>query len=145
MFESDTLARLLLEINTGGVMKKLTHSAMFTVFIGMAIAAFAQNPNQRTPRTPQSEPNAQQSEPNEQAGGQQVTITGCLMKGDTPDQYAITDSKSGEKVSFAAPDQLQKFLNQTVQLTGAVMNRGGQKAFQPQSVKSISPSCETKQ
>jgi hypothetical protein len=121
-------------------MKKFIHSAMFTVFIGMGIAAFAQNPNQRTPPSQQD-----QSEPNEQAGGQPMTITGCLMKGDTPDQYAITDNKSGEKISFAAPDQLQKFLNQTVQLTGSVMNRGGQRTFQPQSVKAVSPSCETKQ
>jgi hypothetical protein len=122
----------------GGVMKKLNRFATLSVFLGMGIAAFGQTPNQRTP------PSQQQAEPNEQAGGQPMTIIGCLMKGDTPAQYAITDNKSGEKISFAAPDQLQKFLNQTVQLTGSVMNRGGQRSFQPQSVKAVSPSCETK-
>jgi hypothetical protein len=121
-------------------MKKLIRPAMFTVFIGLGIAAFGQEPSQRTP--PSQQPHGDQAEPNEQAGGQPMTLTGCLMKGTAPDQYAITDQKSGEKISFAAPDQLQKYLNQTVQLTGTVMNRGGQKAFQAQSLKAISPSCE---
>jgi hypothetical protein len=84
-------------------MKKLSTSAMFTVFIGLGIAAFAQNPN---PRTPPSQQPAQ-SKQNEQADSQPMTVTGCLMKGEKPEEYAITDNKSGEKVSFAAPDQLQ--------------------------------------
>jgi hypothetical protein len=119
-------------------MKKLIRPAMFTVFIGLGIAAFAQNPSQRTPPSQQRP----QAEPNDADAGQPMTVTGCLMKGASADQYAITDQKSGEKISFAAPDQLQKYLNQTVELTGTVMNRGGQKAFQAQSLKSISPSCE---
>jgi hypothetical protein len=124
----------------GGAMKKLIHPAMFTVFFGLGIACFAQNPGQRTP--PSQSPQSEQTEPNDPSGGQPMTLTGCLMKGAQPDQYAITDQKSGEKVSFAAPDQLQKYLNQTVQLTGTVMSKGGQKSFQAQSLKSISPSCE---
>ena len=37
-----------------------------------------------------------------------MTLIGCLMKGEKPEEYAITDNKSGEKVSFAAPGQLQR-------------------------------------
>jgi len=122
-------------------MKKLSTSAMFTVFIGLGIAAFAQNPNQRTP--PSQPPS--QSEQNEQADGQPMTLTGCLMKGQNPEEYAITDSKSGEKISFAAPDQLQRYVNQTVQIAGTVVTRGGAREFRPQSVKAISPSCERAQ
>jgi hypothetical protein len=126
-------------------MKKLSISAMFTVFLGLGIAAFAQNPNQRTPPSqPPAQPQTQ-GEPNEQAGAQPMTLTGCLTKGEKPEEFAITDNKSGEKVSFAAPDQLQKYLNQTVQLSGTVMTRGGAKAFRPESVKAISSSCERPQ
>ncbi|HWF07848.1 MAG TPA: hypothetical protein VG297_05250 [Bryobacteraceae bacterium] len=64
------------------------------------------------------------------------------MKGETEDQFALTDNQSGEKYAFAAPSQLQKYLNQTVQLTGTVMMQGGTKSFRPESVKSISASCE---
>jgi hypothetical protein len=63
------------------------------------------------------------------------------MKGTASSEYAITDSKSGEKYSFSAPDKLQQYLNQTVQLTGTVSNQGGAKAFRPESVRSVSPSC----
>jgi len=63
------------------------------------------------------------------------------MKGTTSNEFAITDSKSGEKYSFTAPDKLQQYLNQTVQLTGTVTNRGGEKAFRPESVRSMSTSC----
>ena len=122
-------------------MKKLSRSAMFTAFLGLGIAAFAQNPGARTP--PSQQPNA--SDPAPQAGGEAMTVTGCLMKGTGPGEYAITDSKSGEKIAFAAPDQLQKYLNQTVQLTGTVMSRNGDKAFRPESVKAVSPSCQSGQ
>jgi hypothetical protein len=120
-------------------MTKLIRSATLTVFIGMGIAALAQDPGQRTPPAQQR---GEQTQQNDAAAGEPVTITGCLTRGETPDQYAITDQKSGEKLSFAAPDQLQKYLNQTVQLTGTVSSHAGQKTFQAQSLKAISPSCE---
>lgn len=122
-------------------MKILSTSATFTVFIGLGIAALAQNPSQRTP--PSQQP--AQSEQNEQADGQPMTLTGCLSKGLNPDEYAIADNKSGEKLSFAAPDQLQRYVNQTVQISGTVMTRGGARSFRPESVKAISPSCERAQ
>ena len=123
-------------------MKKLSRSAMFTVFLGMGIVAFAQTPRPRaTPPAQQEDPSA----PAPQAGGESMTVTGCLMKGTGAGEYAITDSKSGEKIAFAAPDQLQKYVNQTVQLTGTVMTRNGDKAFRPESVKAVSPSCQTGQ
>lgn len=122
-------------------MKKLSLSATLTVFLGLGIAALAQVPGRRTPPSQQNEQQPQ-SDPAPQAGGQSLTVTGCLMQGAGSGEYAITDTKSGEKFSFAAPDQLQKYLNQTVQLTGTVMSRGGDKAFRPESVKAISPSCE---
>jgi hypothetical protein len=118
-------------------MKKLSRSATFTVFVGLGLVAFAQTPRPRTPPSQQTEPDPS----NPQAAGQSTTVTGCLMKGTGPGEYAITDKASGEKLTFAAPDQLQRYVNQTVQLTGTMTTRGGEKAFRPESVKSVSPSC----
>lgn len=118
-------------------MKILSLSATFTVFVGLGIAAFAQDPAQRAPLPQQTEPGGSARRP----VAQLMTVTGCLMKGANPSEFSITDSKSGEKFSFAAPDQLQKYVNQTVELTGTVMVRNGDRAFRPESVSTISDSC----
>ena len=60
-------------------------------------------------------------------------------------EYVITDTKSGEKVTFPGPDKLDTYVNHTVQLTGKMMNRSGEKAFQPETVKMVSASCESPQ
>ncbi len=124
-------------------MKKLSHFALATVFFGLGMPAFAQTPGQPTrPQQP-----SQQADPPDPApeAGSPMTLTGCLMKGLSSNEYSITDTRSGQKFSFAAPDQLQRYLNQTVQLNGTVMTRGGDKIFRPESVKSLSPSCERSQ
>jgi hypothetical protein len=121
--------------------KRLSQIATMTAFVALGTLSFAQVPG------PQHRPPAQQTDPADpQTPGdnQQLTLTGCLMKGASANEYAITDSRSGEKYSFGAPDQLQKYLNQTVQLTGTVTMRGGEKSFRPETVKSLSSSCESK-
>lgn len=124
-------------------MKQLSLTAIFTAFVTLGTLSSAQVPGQqRTPPSQQAEPG---DPPGDPGGGTPLTITGCLMKGTASNEYALTDSKSGEKYSFAAPDQLQRYVNQTVQLTGSVMTRGGDRTFRPESVKSISPSCERSQ
>ena len=40
-----------------------------------------------------------------------TTITGCLTKGTSTGEYVITDSKSGEKTTFAGPDRLESYVN----------------------------------
>jgi hypothetical protein len=120
-------------------MNRLFLPLTFSVLIGLGSVAMAQNPNPRTPRSQQ--PSQEQADP---AGdGQAVTVIGCLSKGTTPDQFVITESKSGQKLTFGAPNQLEKYLNQTVQLTGTMSNKGGERAFQPETVKPVSPSCGT--
>ena len=114
-------------------MKKLFLPLTFSVVIGLGSVALAQNPSQRTPPPQQQE---------EQGNGQSVTFVGCLAKSTTPDQYVITENKSGQKVTFGGPNQLEKYVNQTVQLTGTMMSKGGEKSFQPESLKPVSPSCE---
>jgi hypothetical protein len=117
-------------------MNKLLLLSTFSVFIGLGSVALAQNPSQRTP---QSQPQAAQQE---ERGGDTVTLVGCLAKGGTPDQYVITETKSGQKLAFGGPNQLEKYVNQTVQLTGTMVNKDGEKTFQPESLKPVSPSCE---
>jgi hypothetical protein len=120
-------------------MKKFIRSALFTAFVGTGLVAFAQDtpPPARQPNPPNSAQQPDEGEPR--------TVTGCLMKGAGPNQYAITDNKSGEKLSFVAPDQLQTYLNQTVQLKGVVTNRGGSKIFHPESVSSVASTCQKAQ
>jgi len=111
---------------------KLFLPVTFSVLIAVG-SAFAQTPTQ------QPAPSQQQRD------DQGVTVTGCLTKGSAANQYVIADSKSGEKFTFEGPDKLDTYVNQTVQLTGKMMDRGGEKSFQPQAVKSISASCEKNQ
>lgn len=121
-------------------MNRLSRIATLTAFVTLGTLSFAQAPGpQRRPPAQQTDP-ADPPSPND---GSPLTVTGCLMKGTSANEYAITDSTSGEKYSFGAPDQLQRYLNQTVQLTGTVFAKGGEKSFRPESVKSVSPSCQS--
>jgi hypothetical protein len=102
--------------------------------LAMGSFAYAQDPPRTPPQTP---PPAEKS-----GDASKVSLTGCLTKGATAGEYSITDQKSGEKVSFSAPAQLEKFLNQTVRLTGT---QGQDKAFKPESVNQVAASCEKSQ
>jgi hypothetical protein len=57
----------------------------------------------------------------------------------------VADEKSGEKIAFSASSKLDSYVNQTVEIAGRVVDRGGAKSFQPQSVKAISASCNSTQ
>jgi hypothetical protein len=88
---------------------------------------------------------AQQESQRPQDEAAQLTLKGCLTKGSQSQQYVVADQRSGEKIAFAAPSKLDTYVNQTVEVSGRVVDRGGDKTFQPQSVKSISSSCNTTQ
>jgi hypothetical protein len=88
----------------------------------------------------QQPPAQQQEQRQRQAESTPVTFTGCLTKGTQAEEYVLVD-KSGEKLTFAGSSKLDSYVNQTVELRGQVIERGGEKAFQPQSIKSISSSC----
>ena len=88
----------------------------------------------------QQPPAQQQEERQRQTESNPVTLTGCLTKGTQPEEYVLVD-KSGEKLTFGGSSKLDNYVNQTVELRGQVVESGGQKAFQPQAIKSISSSC----
>jgi hypothetical protein len=90
------------------------------------------------------EPPARQAPPQEKKGeGTPVTLKGCLTKGSQAQTYTVADEASGEKVMFAGPAKLDSYLNQTVAITGAIVESGGEKSFQPQSIKTIAASCKS--
>jgi hypothetical protein len=87
---------------------------------------------------------AQQNPPPPPPDQQQAdtTVTGCLTKGENAGQYMVTESKSGHKFTFSGSQRLDSYLNHTVELTGKMMTSGDEKAFQPQTIKTVSNSCE---
>jgi hypothetical protein len=84
---------------------------------------------------------AQDQPPQNNNDGQQQTITGCLTKGDTNGQYAVTD-KDGQKYTFNGPQRLDDYTNHTVQLSGTMNNQNGQKQFMPKSIKTVADTCQ---
>ena len=104
---------------------KFLATLTLTMFLGAAAYA------QQTPPPPQ-----------DQQDTQSTTVTGCLTKGTNTGEYAIKDSKTGQTLTFAGPDRLDSYVNHTVQLTGKMMASGNEKSFQPQSIKTVSNTCE---
>lgn len=112
-------------------MKRTFLRTLTFLVLGMGIATYAQQPGPS--RQPDS-PDAVQA--------QRISVTGCLAKGTEANQYMLTDSSSHEKYTFPGPSQLDRFLNQTVKMTGA-MEAGdhGEKVFRPESIAPVSASC----
>jgi hypothetical protein len=96
--------------------------------VGSSIA-YGQDPTQAAP-------------PQNQSDAGKMTVTGCLTKGASAGLYTITDQKTGETTPIAGPDQLDKYLNQTVKLIGTIGSQGQEKVFKPESVSQVSTTCE---
>jgi hypothetical protein len=92
---------------------------------------------------PARQPPAQQERQRSQDEGTPATLRGCLTKGSEAQEYVVADEKSGEKVSFGGSAKLDSYVNQTVELTGQIIERGGEKAFLPQAIKSVASTCKT--
>ena len=110
-------------------MREMIVSAVLAVALGSAISAYAQGQGQAPQQGQQSE-------------GQPVTVTGCLSKGAGENEFVITDQKSGDKLSFTASARIEKYVNQTVKLTGKMINQGGQKMFRPEGLDPVAATCE---
>jgi hypothetical protein len=120
-------------------MNSRLNSAIVVACAALASVVYAQEPNsaQQPP-----EPPAGQSQ---QAGPSSVSITGCLMKGSEAGSYSITDQKTGEKYPFNGPAQLDKYVNQTVTLSGAMTTQGSDKLFRPERIAPVSATCQKAQ
>src|SRR6516164_1835143 len=110
---------------------KLFSSALLVTGLALGSIAYGQNPSQPTP-------------PQGPSDSPKTTVTGCLTKGAAAGQYTLTDQKTGERTPIAAPDLLDKYMNQTVTMTGTIGRRGQEKVFQPESISQVSSTCEKK-
>ena len=128
-------------------MKKCFFVATCSACLGIGSLVWGQTP----PRPEQMPPGQTQGQiPGEQRPGlppqnpqgqsEPTTLVGCLTKLGAG-QYSIADDKTQKRVTFSAPDKIEPFLNQTVQLTGQTVTRGGATEFVPEGVKRISDSC----
>lgn len=104
------------------------------LFLSGGAASYAQQPQAR-PMQPQD----QKSEETP------ATVKGCLTKGSEAQTYAVADDTSGQKVVFSGSAKLDNYLNQTVEIQGEIVDRGGEKSFQPRTIKSIASSCKSGQ
>jgi hypothetical protein len=114
----------------------LLDSVIVVACVAFASVVYAQEPN-----SPQQRP-APPAAQSQQADPSSVSITGCLMKGTEAGSYSITDQKTGEKYPFNGPAQLDKYVNQTVTLSGAMTSQGSDKSFKPERIAPVSASCE---
>jgi hypothetical protein len=116
-------------------MKLTLSSAILSAGLILSSAAHAQKPGQSAP--PPSQEKQDSDTP-------KVSVTGCLTKG-SGTNYQIADQKSGEKLAFPGPAQLDKYVNQTVTLTGTMMSQGAGKVFHPEAINQVAASCEKSQ
>jgi hypothetical protein len=116
-------------------MKLTLSSAILSAGLILSGAAYAQKPGQSAP--PPSQEKQEGDTP-------KVSVTGCLTKA-SESSYQILDQKSGDKLAFPGPAQLDKYLNQTVTLTGTMMAQASGKVFHPEAINQVAPSCEKSQ
>lgn len=70
-----------------------------------------------------------------------ATITGCLMKADTGDQWMLVDTTSGNKIVVTGSD-FDKHANHTVRITGTSSQDG--KSFTVAKIEHVADSCQAK-
>ena len=120
--------------------------------LGLGLATYAQQPGPSRQAPPGQAPGAQSQPRGAQPGppdadrsagqGERISVTGCLAKASQANQYTITDSSSHEKYTFPGPSQLDRYVNQTVKLTGSMESGDhGEKIFHPESLAPVSTSC----
>ena len=71
-----------------------------------------------------------------------TTVTGCLTKAETGDQWVLTDPASGNKIAVAGAADFEKHANHTVKITGAPSEDG--KTFNVAKIEHVADSCQSK-
>lgn len=102
----------------------LATSALMT-FFALSLPSYAQEQNQDRDR----------------AKPAQASLTGCLTKGETADQWVLIDSQSGSKMIVTGA-QFDKHANHTVKVTGAPSQDGA--SFTVAKIEQIADSCQAK-
>jgi hypothetical protein len=120
------------------LMKRLLLSTIVLTAFAMGSEVYARAQEKGTSQE-QQQPEAQQPD------AQPASITGCLTKGTNDNEYMIADQKSGEKTSFRASSTLDKYVNQTITLTGKMIVMNGSRIFRRETATPVSNSCGTSQ
>jgi hypothetical protein len=82
-----------------------------------------------------------QEKPEPAKKSKEMTLTGCLNKGERENHYTFTDLKTGRKMTVTGPADLEKHSsNHTVKITGSRTA----KVFGATKVEHVSPTCEAK-
>lgn len=113
------------------VRERMTALIALSLFAGFGVIGLAQQ-QQDKPRE------------GERQRTEATTLTGCLAKGDTANEYILTDSKTGTKtaVTASAGVEIGKHANHTVKLTGSKRADG---TFVATNLEHISAKCEAQQ
>jgi len=120
--------RLLVGILLAFGSMKLLSSALFAAVLSLGTVGYAQNgPSSQPKQAPGDAP--------------KTSITGCLTKGSADGTYLVADQGSGQKVQFNGPAQLDRYVNQTVRVTGTMSGNN----FAPETIAQVSPSCSKTQ
>lgn len=108
-------------------MKKTLMGAIACFLLSTGAVSYAQQP-----------PKSEQS----QEEGTPAKLKGCLTKGSQPQQYVVADEGTGRKVAFLASAKVESYLNQTVEVSGRMVDRAGEKTFEPDGIKTVAASCK---
>ena len=96
----------------------------------------------RTPTAPEKDDKtaAEASRQTSTASSATSGLTGCLSKGDTADEYVLTDA-SGKRTSVSGVADLAKHVGHRVRLTG---DASGSDTFKVTEIQHLAPSCAAK-
>ncbi|HJT88044.1 MAG TPA: hypothetical protein VJ732_09310 [Bryobacteraceae bacterium] len=114
-------------------MKKTLLPVIASLLAVVASTAYAQ----------QQPPARRQGDAQRQDTGTAVTYRGCLTKGTQPQQYNLADEQSGHNVTFSGSPVLDNYVNQTVEISGEVVDNGGQQSFRAHSLRPVAATCKT--
>lgn len=115
-------------------MKNILRLTSAFLFLSAAAVSYAQ------------EPPAQPSQPqNQRSAPAPTTLTGCLTKGSVAKTYTLTDQATSRAVTFAGSAVLDNYVNQTVELSGDMVEKGGESTFLPRTIKTIASTCKGKE
>jgi hypothetical protein len=108
----------------------MTSLITLSLFAGFSVIGVAQEPLQVKRRE------------GERQRTEAATVSGCLARGDTANQYILTDSRTGAKTTVTASAGLdidKHAANHTVKLTGSKRSDG---TFVATNLEHISATCE---
>jgi hypothetical protein len=127
--------------------KSLFSSAFVIVLLGASIPAlYGQDPDKsQDRRSPAPQAPSTQSPSDRSSSRGEETITGCLNKGASQNEFVFTDQASGAEMNVTGSSELAAHAsNHTVKLTGTKTTEGGKSEFKANKVEMVAATCSPK-